>query len=100
MIVVRIAVRLVSGEVQAIRAFDEIELVDRERDDAVAVDFGRLELFEIGVGAVDADVVGVEEPEAEHEVGDLFLRRHVHADLDRVAALEHVAGFAVRARRW
>ena len=66
---------------------------------AVAVNLGRLELFEIGVGAVDADVVGVEEAEAEHEVGDLFLRRHVHADLDRVAALEHVAGVAVGTAR-
>ena len=64
MIVVRITVRLVSGEIQAIRTLDEIELVDRERDDPGAVDLGRLELFEIGVGAVDADVVGVEEPEA------------------------------------
>ena len=65
---------------------------------AVAVDLGRLEFLEIGVGAVDADVVGVEQAEAEHEVGDLFLRRHVHAHLDRFAALEHVTGFAVRAR--
>jgi hypothetical protein len=96
MVVVRIPISLVRGQIESIRAFDEIELVDRERHDGAAVNLRRLELFEIGVGAVDADVVGVEEPEAEHEVGDLRLRRDVHADLDRFAALEHVAGVAVR----
>ena len=82
-VVVRIAIRLVRRQVEAIRALDQIELVDREGHDAVAVDLGRLEFLEVGVGAVDADVVGVEEAEAEHEVGDRFLGRHFHADLDR-----------------
>ena len=84
-------------QIQPVRALDEVEMVDRERHFAVAVDLARLELLEVGVGAVDTDAVGVEEAEAEHEVGDRFLRRHLHVDLNRFAALEHVAGFAIRA---
>src|SRR5215203_3975791 len=96
MVIVGIAVGLVGSEVQAIRAFDEIELVHREGDVAVAVDLRRLKFLEIGIGAVNADVVRIEQPEAEHEVGDLLLRRHVHADLDWFTALKDVADLAIR----
>src|SRR5690348_1490418 len=82
MVIVRIAIRLVRGEIEAIRAFDEIETIDREGHRSSPFDLGRMVLFEIRVGSVNADVVRVEQSEAEDEVGDLFLRRHVHAYLD------------------
>src|SRR5688572_1966336 len=56
-VVVGVAVGLVRGQVEPVRPFDEIELVDSERDDGGALDLGRLKFLEVGIGAVDAHVV-------------------------------------------
>src|SRR5687768_10044026 len=65
-IVVGVAVGLMRGQVEAIRPFDEIELVDPEGDDGSAFNLGRLKLFEVGVRAVDTHVVGVEQAKTKH----------------------------------
>src|SRR5688572_20636637 len=62
-VIVGIAVGLMRGEIDPIGALDQIQLVDLEGDDRITFDLRRLELLEIGIGAVDADVVGIEQPE-------------------------------------
>src|SRR5688572_878634 len=90
-VVVGIAVGLMRRQVETIRSFDEIELVDSEGHHGVAFDFGGLEFLEVGISPVDADVVGVEEAQPKDEVGDFLFSGHLQADLDRIAALEDVA---------
>ena len=86
-VVVRKAVALVNGDVELVGAFDQIEALDRERDLGVAVQPLGIHLFEIRVGAVAADAVGVEQPDAEDEiVGRLAARGRFRAD--RIASPE------------
>src|SRR5687768_4001487 len=98
MVVVRVTVGLVRRQVEPVGAFDKIQFVDPERHHGTTIDLGGLEFFEVGIRAIDANVVGVEQAKAENEVGDLFSGRHFHADLDRVAALKDVTGFMARTR--
>src|SRR5438132_123058 len=75
-IVVWKAVSLVDRDVQFVRAFDEIEAVDRKCDGHVAGKTLRIHLLEIGVGAVTTHAVCVEQTDAEHEVVDWMRGAH------------------------
>src|SRR5262252_333097 len=68
MVVVRDAVALVHGDVDLVGAFDQIEAVDGEGRFGVAGEAHRRHLLEIGVRAVAADALGVEQADAEDEV--------------------------------
>ena len=69
-VVVRIAVARVDRDVELVGALDEVEALDHEIALAACPrQLDRLQLRDVGVGAVAADAVGVEEPDAEGEVG-------------------------------
>ena len=89
MVVVREAVDFVDGDVQLVGPLDEIEAFDRERRLGLAAQTLRGELFEIGVGAVAADAVRIEQAEAEDEVVDRVRRSQRHANANRIAGVEY-----------
>ena len=60
MVVVRIAVAFVDGDIDFVRAFHEIETLDRERHLAIARHLLRRHLLERRVGPVAAHAAGVE----------------------------------------
>ena len=64
-VVVGEAVELVDGDVELVGPFDEVEPVDTKRTSPSPLSSVGLELFEVGVGAVAADAVAVEDPKAE-----------------------------------
>src|SRR5262249_41445720 len=72
--VVRVAVALVDRDIELVGPFDEIEPVDRESALGIARQSLRRHLFEIGVRAVAADAVRVEEADAKHEIVGLLRR--------------------------
>ena len=86
-VVVRRAVLAVHRDVELVGALDQIEAVDGEADLAVAAHRARRRALDVGVGAVAADAVGVEDADAEDEVGHRLARAHLQPNLDRVAGL-------------
>ena len=98
MVVVRIAVELVHGDVEFVGAFDEVEAVDREDRLRVAEDALGLQLLEVGVGAVAADALGVEDADADDEVVDRDRRAQPEPDVERLAAVKDVRALAVARR--
>jgi len=59
MVIVRVAVDLVDGDVELVGAFDEVEGVDGEGGLRVAGEALGRQLLDIGVGPVAADALGV-----------------------------------------
>ena len=79
MVVVGRAVAPMHGDVEEVRALDEAQVVELEGDLAPARGPAGHEVLEVGVGPVDADPVGGEEADPEHEVLHLAARLHVEA---------------------
>ncbi len=97
MVVVRVTVDLVDGDVEFIRAFHQIQALDREPRLGVAEDPFALELFNARVRAVAADAFRVEEPDPDHEVLDLHGGPQGNADGERLPAVEHVPRLSIGA---
>ena len=68
MIVVRIPVALVHGDVQLVGSFNQVQTIDRKGHLIAAFEPLRRHLFEIRVRPVTTDAVGVEQAHAEDEV--------------------------------
>src|SRR5215470_1307208 len=68
MVVVRRSVAPVDGHVEFVRAFDEIESVDRERDLRIAVDVFRHHVLDVCICTEAADAVRIEDADAEDEI--------------------------------
>src|SRR5574339_999774 len=96
MVVVRIPVELVNGDVNLVRALDKIEAIDREERLCIAQHTHGLQLLNARVRAVTADAFGVEDSNPNHEI--LILNRGSKPDPDgqRFTAVEHVTGLLVR----
>ena len=88
-IVVRVAVALVHGDIELVGALDQVEAVDGEGRVAVAGEPLGIHFFQVRVRAVAAHAVGVEQPDAEHEVVGRLGGVDLQADRHRVAGVEH-----------
>src|SRR5262245_52682578 len=92
------AVARVHGDIEEILALDQIESVDLHGDDALAVHLPPGEPLHRGVGAVAADPVLPENPDAEHRIldGPMGAKGEVHgaglAGLEEVALLPVAPG--------
>ena len=96
-IVVRIAVEFVDGNIELIRPFHEVEALDREHGLGVAKDALGSQLFDVSVGTIAAHAFGVENPDTDDEVLDGHRRAQLQAHVDWFAAVEDVRGYAVAA---
>src|SRR5262245_43655810 len=97
MVVVGIAVELVNGNVNLVRALDEIEAGDREEHLSVAENAHGLEFLDARVRAVTADAFRVEDSNPNHEVLILDGRPQPDPNRQWFAAVKHVSGLLVRA---
>src|SRR5688572_24049679 len=95
-IVVRVSVSLVDGDIELVGAFDEIEALDTEGHFSFATGFLRHEALEVRIGAVAVDPVGTVDANAEDEVGRRLVRAHTQVDRHRIAGLENVRHLALR----
>ena len=89
MVIVRHAVAFVHGDVDLVGAFHEIQGLDVERHLGVAAEAFGLHVLRVGVGAVAAHAVGVEQADAEHEIGDRLMGADVQADRHRIPGVKH-----------
>src|SRR6185436_1055808 len=89
-VVVRRAVALVGREVDEVGALDEAQALERDAHLGLALEAARNVVLEVGVGAVDADAVGREQADPEHEVLDRLARGDREHELERLAGHEHV----------
>src|SRR5258708_17758539 len=89
-VVVWIAVALVHGHVDLVRALDKLEAVDRERYFSVACEPLGVHLLEIGVRAVAADAIGVEQSESKDEVVGGIRCAHFDSHRHWLAGMKHV----------
>src|SRR4051794_7278723 len=99
MIVVRIAVEFVNGDVDLVGALDEIERVDGEEGLCVTQDAHRLQVLDIRVRAVTADAFGVEDSDSDDEVLIFHWRSKPHSNRQGFAAVKHVARLLVRTKQ-
>src|SRR4051812_30523896 len=96
-IVVGHAVLPMHGGVELVRAFDEVERIDREGHEAFASQFAWRAALDGGIRAVTADALDVEDADAECEVAEPLVRAYVQADLDTFARLKQMRGLPARA---
>src|SRR4029079_12333976 len=96
MVVVRVSVELVDRDVQFVCTLNEIEALNREICFGVPQDADGLQVLDVGVRAVTADALGVEDPDSDHEILILNRRSKRYADGEWLAAVEDVPGLAIR----
>src|SRR5262249_17912521 len=88
MVIVRVAVTLVNGDVDFVGSLDELEAIDREGRLGIAGEPLGGHFLEVGIRPVAADAVGVEQAHAEDEVVGRLSGPHLYANRHRIAGVE------------
>ena len=95
MVVVRIAIALVDGDIQLVRTLDQIEALDRECGFRLSGQPLRIHLFKKRIGSIAAHAVDIEQADPEGEVVGRMIGPDPQADRQRLAGMKNERGFTL-----
>src|SRR2546423_9718563 len=97
MVVIGRSVFAVDGDIEFVRSVDQVETLNRARHLGIARKLAGNGSLDMRVGAVAADTLGVEDPDAEDKIAHWLVGMDAEADLQRLARLEDVGRLTIRA---